>query len=394
MNKSQNNRQHFTSNSTLNPNIRTNLSQSNIIQNDSHVIIHPEFNGNKINYDLSANLMDGRFNPLFTKTILKNITIDSRFRDNYYDTLSTNFLVNLPMKINKVLNMKLGDIELPLTFYNISRKLKNDYFWINIFKNDKTSLNYKDFREEILGWYFIRINEGNYTVTDMINELNKQLKLAGAGSENPNGLFGLYKFNIDLNETGSCSGRIIFQVVDDVIEDSTYYKANLYFNLQETTCYDKKVLTSKKAEKNIPPFDPTPLPLKLGWTLGFRQGSYINNHISLLGFIAEGLFEALGPRYLFLVVDDFNNNVNNTYFSAFNSSILNKDILARISISNDSFSVQTENNYSLISTPRKYFGPIDIQKMKIQLLDEYGRVLDINNMDFSFSIIFECLYNN
>lgn len=30
-------------------------------------------------------------------------------------------------------------------------------------------------------------------------------------------------------------------------------------------------------------------------------------------------------RYLYLVIDDYNNSVNNSFFSAFNNSILNKN---------------------------------------------------------------------
>jgi hypothetical protein len=47
----------------------------------------------------------------------------------------------------------------------------------------------------------------------------------------------------------------------------------------------------------------------------------------------------------------------------------------------------------LVTTSRQYFGPVDIQKMQIQLLDEYGRVLDMNNMDYSFCLSFQTVYD-
>jgi S1-C subfamily serine protease len=77
-----------------------------------------------------------------------------------------------------------------------------------------------------------------------------------------------------------------------------------------------------------------------------------------------------------------------------NSSILNKNILARISIQGSVYSIMSDSSLILKSLPRQYFGPIDIQKLQIQLLDEYGRVLDLNNMDFSFALKLECLYSN
>ena len=133
----------------------------------------------------------------------------------------------------------------------------------------------------------------------------------------------------------------------------------------------------------------TPLPLKFGWNIGFRLGIYENNNT----YVSEGLVNLKGPKYFYLVVDDFNNNVNNNFYSAFTSSILNKNILARISYPNGVFSDVSENNLTLVTTPRQYFGPVDIQKLTIQLLDEFGRIVDLNNMDYSFCLTMQSVYD-
>ena len=41
---------------------------------------------------------------------------------------------------------------------------------------------------------------------------------------------------------------------------------------------------------------------------------------------------------------------------------------------------------------REYFGPVDITTMKVTLYDDKGNLLDLNGMDWSFSIIVKCLY--
>jgi hypothetical protein len=133
----------------------------------------------------------------------------------------------------------------------------------------------------------------------------------------------------------------------------------------------------------------TPLPLKFGWNLGFRNGAYIGN----TNYVSESIVELTGPRYVYLVIDDYNNNVNNNFYSAFNSSILNKNILARISIQANSFNILEQNNLNIITTPREYFGPINLYAMNIQLLDEYGRIVDLNNMDFSFCLTLITVYD-
>ena len=90
-------------------------------------------------------------------------------------------------------------------------------------------------------------------------------------------------------------------------------------------------------------------------------------------------------------MNDFNNNVNDGFYGAFNSSLLNKNILSRISLNGQLSAGFTNNIVTQIFstsyvTPRHYFGPVNIYKLQIQLLDEYGRIVDLNNMDFSFCL--------
>ena len=133
----------------------------------------------------------------------------------------------------------------------------------------------------------------------------------------------------------------------------------------------------------------TPLPLKFGWYLGFRNGLYVGN----VNYVSEGIVNLTGPRYLYLVIDEFNNSVNNSFYSVFNSSVLNKNILARISVQANTFNILEQNNLTIVTTPREYFGPVNINAMNIQLLDEYGRIVDLNNMDFSFCLTLSIVYD-
>ena len=83
------------------------------------------------------------------------------------------------------------------------------------------------------------------------------------------------------------------------------------------------------------------------------------------------------------------------HYSALNSSIINKKIIASFSLlsNSDKPNGQDSNYYSkMVSFVRQYTGPVNINRLKIQLLDEYGRILDLNNMDFSFILKFKSLY--
>ena len=62
--------------------------------------------------------------------------------------------------------------------------------------------------------------------------------------------------------------------------------------------------------------------------------------------------------------------------------------------------VNTDNlNSRLLIAPmqletniRIYFGPVNIERMKIKLLDDKGNVLNLNGADWSFTIVSTHLY--
>ncbi len=296
----------------------------------------------------------GIINPLSRKINRQNLNIDTRFRENYYGSLSTNFNVSLPLTINDVLTMQLAAIELPTTFYNISKQCGNNFFTLTVNGISKV----------------VNIPDGNYTYIGIQNVLNTTVtNIANSDPSLINFQYIIFGININ-NNNGS--GQMFVSVADDPI-----VPPGIIFSL------------NFQADRNGNDDRNTPLPLKIGWTFGFRNGIYENN----INYVSEGIVDLLGPRYLYLVVDDFNNNVNNNFYSAFNSSILNKNILARISLQANTFNIFTENNLNIVSTPRRYFGPVNIINLNIQLLDEYGRIIDLNNMDFSFSLNFETAYD-
>lgn len=309
---------------------------------------------------LPREYFEGVINPIVRTTIHQNLNIDTRFRDNYYGSSSSNFAINIPLVLSNILNMQLVAIELPTTFFTISKQLGNNFFTLSIV--DATTSN-------TISAVLI-VPDGNYTNDGIVNLLNT---LALNKSTEPGlSLFQYILFGINLTN-GNGSGQM-FVGLDSTIPPNTITSFSLNFQADLIGNEDQN----------------TPLPLKLGWILGFRNGIYENN----INYVSEGAVDLIGPRYLYLVVDDFNNNVNNSFYSAFNSSILNKNILARITLQrNSSNQLYTQNNFNVVTLPRQYFGPVTIQKLHIQLLDEYGRILFLNNMDYSFSLKFDKVYD-
>ena len=297
----------------------------------------------------------GTINPLKKRIITQNLNIDTCFRPNYYTTSSSNFYFDLPNVFTNVVDMQLSCFELPTSFYTISCSLGNNYF---VLRTEDTFGNDTSF------FHVIVIPDGDYTNADLISYLNNYVltKL----NTTP---FSTVVF-IQNNTNNSGSGQM-------VIQTSNRVNFSLDFQSNIQGCIDLS----------------TPLQLKFGWLIGYRAGLYIDNST----YISEGLINLMGLTYLYLVVDDYNNNVNNGFYNALTSSILNNNILARISVIKQNptvnFDIVNQNNLSVITTPRQYFGPVDIQKLHIQLLDNYGRVIDLNNMDYSFCLTFRCVYD-
>ena len=54
--------------------------------------------------------------------------------------------------------------------------------------------------------------------------------------------------------------------------------------------------------------------------------------------------------------------------------------------------VLVENANTLTFNSRNYFGPVDIERIEVKLLDDKGNQLDLNGGEWSFSIISTQLY--
>jgi hypothetical protein len=292
----------------------------------------------------------GILNPLRKRVITRTVTIDSRFRENYYNSSATNFNVQLPMIIENVLSMQLSSIEMPTSYYVISNQYNNNFFTITV--NDESEV--------------LVIASGNYTTSSLSLNINTQLTNLG-------GNFKYVVFAVNIGTAFGGSGQMMVGLNPNT-PVGLIEKLELNFQADRFGNDDRK----------------TPLTLKFGWIMGFRNGIYTGN----LNYVSEAILDISGPRYFYLVVEDFNNNNNNgLFYTVFNSSLLNKSILGRFPLNTSLYSLLLQNNLNVVVLKREYFGPVTIQNLQIQLLDEFGRIVDLNYMDFSFSILLTVAYD-
>lgn len=294
----------------------------------------------------------GTINPLNKRTLRQNINIDTRFRENYYTSMATNFHLDLPMRLTQVVSLQLSALELPTSFYAVSGVFGNNFFSLQIDGEDPL---------------IVTVPDGNYNYLSLQTYINNFLS-----TQTINVAYQTIQFLSDINTPGGTGSGGTGKMV-------------VAYSAASTTNFSISFQTDRYGNEDRQ----TPLPLKLGWLMGFREGYYENN----VAYVSEGVIDLTGPKYIYLVVDDFNNSVNDGFYGAFTSSVLNKNILARISLQGSVFSTFTQSNLLLVTTSRQYFGPVDIQKIQVQLLDEYGRILNLNNMDYSFCLTFQTIYN-
>ena len=378
----------------------TNVGEHFIIHNASR---REEAKNLSSNYGLNigddGGAPPGIINPIRYTTVKRALNIDSRFRPDYYKTSSADQKINLPYKFTNIINMRLASIEIPLTYHSISNHLGNNTFVV--------AWNY-DISDNPANVVEINIPDGNYeTFSSSGIESTKIESAINTALQNPNqivirgsSIVNDPSFNL-IYTVDKTSGRSIFSLdlssslIQDIYnDDPEQLRYKIIFGVNTNSLSNLIQLGQYPNE---------PLPFFLGWYLGFRvnvydSGTPINSTTPPAAIVSEGICYIKGPQYIFLAIDDYNNNVNNYYISAYADSINNKNILARINLS----SIQQSNGFyktgeddgfsTQINRSRNYFGPVDIEKLRITLYDEYGRILNLNNMDWSCALMFEQLY--
>jgi len=345
---------------------------------------HSNFTNGRVTID-STSTPPGYINPINVRTITQAISIDSRFRPNYYSTKSTNFSMVLPAIQRNVVALRVTAIELPLTYYAISKSQGNTTCLI---------INLETPTE---GWV-LTLPDGNYEQSwadlskaeAIETAMNSAIQTAQPVNIDENGvitptsdpLLTITDFTYSLDHI---SGRSIFSIPSEG-SDKLPKGFTIRFNVDNTGSLNMD----------------TSIQLRLGWQLGFRSAEYICQvHLpkteSLC--ISEGICLVSGPRYGFLSIDDHQKNTGPAYMVAYGNSVLQNNIITRINLAalQNNVGIYQSSSDPGLSTQtnrtREYFGPVDIQRLHISLYDEFGRIIDLNNMDWSFGLAFEILYN-
>ena len=423
-------------------------------------------------------------NPNLKNTVSRFVNLDSQFRQytSGIDSMSTDYTLDLSDTLKNALKLTLYSYQIPFSWYAIDSAYGNTCFWL-VNEGQKPVV--------------IKVPSGNYSQLNFEAQLNQSFLDAGfhfpARTKPPYpyvlGVDTPVKYNPN---SGIISLFLIDGSATPVLDDSIPPVNFIITSATSIVFYDfTGVLQCNQSCTNSTNhyFNNT-----LGWLMGYRL-PYIP--VDPSGNTASCILDLNGPKYLILVIDDYNqNHVNNTlvsitqtenrlkipsYYSPDLPSIciqppsniasqanlaslvaqvtlesifdnqppnglliagkyeadysptqvvlpsaprtitqaqlytineINKnnnnltDYLAKAPTSSDILaiipvktstgvptgSLLVEFSGSLQNISRTYFGPVNIDRMAVKLLDDKGNVLNLNGNDWCFTLICECLY--
>lgn len=127
-------------------------------------------------------------NPSLNQVITRIISIDSQYRDAKKTTLATNFTFNLSEVLHNVLAIRLNSIQVPKTWYTISKSYGANFFYL---KGNTAGI--QDGNHD----YKIEIPVGNYTSQQLIDAINNSITTVK--NTYTDACFGTTGFSYDIN---------------------------------------------------------------------------------------------------------------------------------------------------------------------------------------------------
>jgi hypothetical protein len=308
----------------------------------------------------STKYIKGDLNPIQRETIKNTMILG---RELGKGEVSTDFSVVLNEQLSNVIALKISSIEFTNFFYNISTYLNNNKFTvITYLRNTISGAAENKYSKEII------LKDGYYNISNFITNVEEQLWA------DPN--TNMVELAYD-----QLKGKLHFVLRDptsvDPVPTPPIAGSEWEFDLD---------FYSSKANKEQ----------NVGHYIGYMKTYYSyekdynlnETPTKEIGYITEMCADFSGSKFFLVEITDYNNNAPSVLLlNNFKSSDLIAKIPNKLPMSNMIF----EDSSDRIFKTRKYFGPVKIQKLRIRLLDQFGRLVDNNCCDFCVTLEFESL---
>jgi len=440
------------SNKTQNNKITERKQKIDVYANQ-HVPMNKEQLG--INNNYNVEVAQDVLNPNLKNITSRFINLDSQFRQptGGVESSSTDYTLDLSEPLNNVLSLRLYSVQIPYTWYSVDVYYGNTCFWIIIDENTTVTIsvpsgNYTptQFVTE-LNSCFSSKGFTNLTIPGTITPVS-------FNSNNGKITINLYnyKYNGITFNTNNTYQIIFFDVTGQLTCGSTncnqininninqtlgwlmgYRSPYIYLDISGNTApslidlYGPKYLilsiddynqnhinnglvTITELSKNLklPSYYNPGFPIKCTLPINNLSTNMDSNEVDNGDLLMDKLnlsFKNIpqvlptAPRILtqaqiYSINEIMKNNERNTNFRS--KAPTNSDTFALIPIKHNSQNstgdVYVEFGGSLQDNKRIYFGPVNIDRMRVKLLDDKGNVLNMNGVDWSITLIAEILY--
>ena len=315
-------------------------------------------------------------------------------RNDFYVTSASNSSYDLPVKWKNVISLSLSAATIPNVMYAFNFEEGTDQIYI---EEDNTGIsgivtipagNYSPFELQLAPGVFI-LPEASFpkALTDAIN--NQLNTFSGVPP------VGRFTVTIDISnrKTTITNNTNTFTMI--TLSKDTYNNPNdVVKNPTQTSCLnpfsnripiDYGVNPPKR--EDIPVIDYVST---MGYLMGFRNIVYGG----LNSYTSESIFNNTYSNYLYFCLDDYTGSqpLTNTYGMG-NGTFLKENILGVIPINSNLFSPTFDSNANFIYKKREYFGPVDISRITVKLVNQKGNLVNLHQSNFNFTLQVKSIYN-
>lgn len=428
----------------------TDRKQKIDVYNNNHLPMNKEQLGIVNSYNVPV--VQDTLNPNLKNVYNRFISLDSQYRQSSTPDNPSEYVADLSDILTNVLSLRLYSVQIPYSWYNFDKFYYNDVFWIEVYTSADlstrelipitiTSGNYtattlqNEINTQIINAGIVGVVISYSLITAKMTFTVGDGKGGGIVTYQVNPVYGvnILFFNIDLwycstdgsspsfNQTlGWCLGfrnveyftvttitglanvdiqgpRYLVLCIDDynqnhinnglvsITQSSRYIKPPSYLppcaailrkDMNQVSTVEAALLTEKTGGNIMEVSD------KLGTS--FVKTPYF-------GITPDGA-QYLTQSQMYTVNEILkNNNTNINLYESVAPTM--PDVFAILPIKPGSFgSTYVEFGGTMQDNKRVYFGPVNIERLKVKLYTDRGALVNLNGLNWSITIIAELLY--
>ena len=296
------------------------------------------------------------------------VNIDSRFRTSPMAS-TTDFYYKFENPYKNVIRARVASVEIPNMYYMFSEvNYMNTWFTVSAY----------DYAG-VLRNVTIKIKDGTYSAVDLLIEIQNKLN---SNFFVPYGIYiEIYPDPIQIKTVIVNRGSVRLPTGPSP-PALAWPPSNFVWDTIKTT-YTTKPSSPFQLNFIVPSLKNRLYNNGIGFNLGFRQNLYnvttFDDDLTTYMIRSESCIDVIGDMYCFLSIDDFHTVSQQTLENTF-------ECIAKIIIREEKGAVIYDDGSTLLSNEMIFPSPVDLKQVHVRLLNCYGQVIDLNDMNFSFSL--------